>query len=74
MEQSNELLDYVNKCIVEKSQEAISRGNKFPGFLGFPPEHFSDESLIMLLNIVWDELQSERLTLNEYSKRLTMSL
>jgi hypothetical protein len=60
----------VSGLIKEISDEAIERGNKFPGYLGEAVYGMSREDVENLLNIVWDELQSTKGTLNEYAKRL----
>ena len=60
----------VSDLIKEKSDEAVERGNKFPGYLGKSVHSMSREDVEMLLNILWDELESTKYTLNEYAKRL----
>jgi hypothetical protein len=60
----------ISGLIKEISDEAIERGNKFPGYLGKAVYGMSREDVENLLNIIWDELQSTKGTLNEYAKRL----
>ena len=60
----------ISEMIKENSDEAIERGNKFPGYLGKSVYGLSREDVENILNILWDELQSTKGTLNEYAKRL----
>lgn len=51
------MLKQTHEILQTRSEMAIDRGNKFPGYLGFNPEDYSKEQLIMMLNIIYDELQ-----------------
>lgn len=48
------------EILKQKSDKAIQKGNKFNGFLGVGTEQYTKEDLVMILNILFDELQDAR--------------
>jgi hypothetical protein len=67
-EVESKIIEDATLAIKENSNIAIIRGNKFPGYFGYSPNDFSKEELIMILNIVYDQLQDCRLSEYELLK------
>ena len=51
------MLTIAIETLAEKSDQAVLDGNAFPGFMGYEAEDFSKECLIMLLNVLYNDLQ-----------------
>lgn len=62
------MLEFAKKMIKEKSDEAIKRGNTFPGYYSQNPDAFSKEELIMILNIFYDKSITAKNTIKNYCK------
>lgn len=67
---SNRLLDNALSILEKKSNEAIARGNEFKGFLGFGVEEYSKDDLILLLNVMFNDVEILRKKNFEYEKNI----
>ncbi len=65
------LLDNARSILEKKSNEAIINGNKFKGYYGFSPEQYSKEDLILILNVLFNEAETLRITMLENEKNIS---
>lgn len=50
----------VTTALESEHKKCLDNGHFFPGFLGIEPDRFSKEELLLILNIVWAQLQETK--------------